>query len=147
MVMAVGRVYGRELDFDESKHIVIELASVCGLSLLAQKGLATLTKIILPGVGGVLVGPYAFGVTYGMGRVAMRYFEDRQHSRDSLKRIFEEAVRDAKALFSIEKLNDFRKKWGKEVDDFARNSGKPSSPPPRKKTIGRKRKRATPPEP
>src|SRR5690349_3635256 len=44
MVMAVARVYGRELDFNESKHILLELASVCGLSLLAQKGFATLSK-------------------------------------------------------------------------------------------------------
>ncbi|MHB8875800.1 MAG: DUF697 domain-containing protein, partial [Myxococcaceae bacterium] len=48
MVMAVGRVYGRELNLTESKHILLELASVCGLGLLAQKGFATLTKILLP---------------------------------------------------------------------------------------------------
>jgi uncharacterized protein (DUF697 family) len=143
MVMTVGRVYGRELDFEESKHILIELASVCGLSLLAQKGFATLSKIFLPGLGGILVGPYAFAVTYGMGRVAIRYFEDREHSRENLKKIFDDGLREAKSLFSIEKLNDFRKKWGKEVDDFARNPARP--PKVKKKTIGRKKKKAPPP--
>jgi uncharacterized protein (DUF697 family) len=143
MVMAVGRVSGRELDFDESKHIVMELASVCGLSLIAQKGFATLSKIFLPGLGGILAGPYAFGVTYGMGRVAIRYFQDREHSRETLKRIFDDAVREAKSLFSIEKLNAFRKKWGKDVDDFAR--GAAGSPRARKGTGKKRGRRASPP--
>ena len=143
MVMAVGRVSGRELDFDESKHIVMELASVCGLSLIAQKGFATLSKIFLPGLGGILAGPYAFGVTYGMGRVAIRYFQDREHSRETLKRIFDDAVREAKSLFSIEKLNAFRKKWGKDVDDFAR--GAAGSPRARKGNGKKRGRRASPP--
>jgi uncharacterized protein (DUF697 family) len=145
MVMAIGRVSGRELDFDESKHIVVELASVCGLSLIAQKGFATLSKILLPGLGGILAGPYAFGVTYGMGRVAIRYFEDREHSRETLKRVFEDAVREAKSLFSMEKLNAFRKKWGKDVDDFARGEADQSKS--RKGGQGKKRARRTPPPP
>jgi uncharacterized protein (DUF697 family) len=143
MVMAVGRVSGRELDFDESKHIVMELASVCGLSLIAQKGFATLSKIFLPGLGGILAGPYAFGVTYGMGRVAIRYFEDREHSRETLRRIFEDAVREAKSLFSFEKLNAFRKKWGKDVDDFAR--GATGSPKARHGNGKKRGRRASPP--
>ena len=51
MVTAVGRVYGRELNTEEAKHLVLELASVCGAGLVAQKGFATLTKILLPEIG------------------------------------------------------------------------------------------------
>jgi uncharacterized protein (DUF697 family) len=141
MVMAVGHISGRELDYEESKHIVLELASVCGLSLLAQKGFATLSKIFLPGLGGVLAGPYAFGVTYGMGRVAIRYFEDREHSRESLRRIFEDAVKEAKTLFSLEKLEEFRHRWGKDVNDFARGEAKA------KKKRRTKRRTAPPAQP
>ena len=120
MVMAVGRVYGRELNLAESRHIVVELASVCGLGLLAQKGFATLTKILLPGFGGVLAGPYAFAVTYGMGKVAMAYFEDKDANRDALKRVFDDAVAEAKRIFSREKLDEFRRQRGKEVSDFVK---------------------------
>ncbi|MHB8872600.1 MAG: hypothetical protein ACYC8T_02840, partial [Myxococcaceae bacterium] len=63
-------------------------------------------------------GPYAFGVTYGMGHVAMAYFEDKDAKRESLKRVFENAVADAKKIFSREKLDEFRKKRGQEVTDF-----------------------------
>lgn len=139
MVMAVGRVYGRELNLEESKHILIELASVCGLSLLAQKGFATLTKLLLPGLGGVLAGPYAFAVTYGMGRVAMRYFRDKEHSRETLKKAFNDALREGRRIFSREKVEDFREKKGREVSDFAkRNSGEPRSAPSGRKKPGRR---------
>ncbi len=109
MVMAVGRIYGRELSVQESKHLLVELASVCGLSFLAHKGLATLSKVLLPGLGGLLAGPTAFAVTYGIGRVAMRYFRDRERSRGKLKAAFEEAVAEGKKVFSREKLDELRR--------------------------------------
>jgi uncharacterized protein (DUF697 family) len=123
MVMAVGRIYGRELNLSESKHILVELGSVCGVGLLAQKGFATLSKLLLPGLGGVLAGPYAFAVTYGMGRVAMSYFRGKDATRDTLKRVYEDAVAEGKKIFSKEKLDEFRKKRGAEVEDFARGDG------------------------
>lgn len=143
MVMAVGRVYGRELNLDESKHILLELASVCGLGLLAQKGFATLTKILLPGFGGVLAGPYAFAVTYGMGHVAMSYFEDKDAKRDALKAVFKTAMADAKKIFSREKLDEFRKKRGQEVTDFVNKvTGKKAAPKKAAKKKPSKRKAA-----
>lgn len=128
MVMAVGRVYGRELNLAESKHILIELGSVCGLGLLAQKGFATLTKLFLPGLGGVLAAPYAFAVTYAMGHVAMRYFEDKDARREALKRVFDDAMAAAKGVFSKEKLDEFRKKQGKDVTDFAQGAAEGGGP-------------------
>jgi uncharacterized protein (DUF697 family) len=146
MVMAVARVYGRELDFNESKHILLELASVCGLSLLAQKGFATLSKVLFPGLGGVLAGPYAFAVTYGMGRVSMRYFEDREHSRESLKHIFDEATKEAKGLFSSKRLEAWRNKWGKDVESFARSKAD-KGPAKRRKAAPRRATRSRKPAP
>ncbi|MGQ0507539.1 MAG: DUF697 domain-containing protein [Myxococcaceae bacterium] len=120
MVLAVGRVYGRELDFDESKHLLWELASVCGVSLVAQKGFATLTKLLLPGLGGVLSGPYAFAVTYAMGTVSMRYFEDKKGSRELLGQVYKDAFKVGRKLFSREKVEQVRKKHGKDIRDYAR---------------------------
>ncbi len=136
MVMATGRVYGRELNFEESKHVLVELASVCGMGLLAQKGFATLSKILLPGFGGLLAGPYAFAVTYGMGHVAMNYFENRDASRESLKAVYDQAVAEGKKVFSREKFDEFRKKHGKDAVDFAQsraNGEEPKAAPKKKK--------------
>jgi uncharacterized protein (DUF697 family) len=123
MVTAVGRIYGRELTLEESKHLVLELASVCGAGLVAQKGFATLTKFLLPGLGGVLAAPWAFAVTWGMGHVAMHYFRHREITREVLKGVFDKAYANAKSAFTKEKFDEFRKKHGAGVADFVREQG------------------------
>lgn len=131
MVMAIGRVYGRKLDMEEAKHVLLELGSVCGVSLIAQKGFATASKLLLPVVGGivagVLSGPWAFAVTYGMGKVASNYFSDRHATRESMKAVFNSAVDEGKKLFSTEKLEEFRKRQGRDVEDFAKADGAPKA--------------------
>ncbi len=128
MVMYVGRVYGRKLELSEAKDILLELGAVCGIGLVAQKGFATLSKIILPGLGGVLAGPYAFAVTYGLGQVAKRYFEKQGATRESLSTAFTDAVKRAKGLFSREKLEEFRRRQGQDVEEFARSHAGGSRP-------------------
>ncbi len=161
MVTAIGRVWGRELTLEESKHVVLELAGVCGLSLVAQKGFATLTKILLPGLGGVLAAPWAFAVTYGMGRVATQYFRHRELTRTAMKTIFDQAVAEGKSAFSKDKFNEFRKKHGKGVEDFIntqKDGGgdeeeeapapkKKKKPAAKKKKPAVKKKASAPPEP
>lgn len=152
MVMAIGRVYGRKLDFEESKHVLLELASVCGVSLLAQKGFATASKLLLPVVGGVIAGvlsgPWAFAVTYGMGKVAINYFANKDATRESMKSVFDDAVREGKKLFSKDKLEEFRRTRGAEVEDFAKGHAdgsakkKTARKAPAKKKTAAKKKRA-----
>ena len=123
MVTAIGRVYGRELTKEEAKHLVLELASVCGAGLVAQKGFATLTKIFLPGLGGLLAAPWAFGITWGMGHVAMAYFANREVTKAVLKSVFTKAKSEAGSVFTKEKFDEFRKKHGGGVEDFVRAEG------------------------
>jgi len=145
MVVAVGRVFGRELTLEEAKDVVLELAAVCGLGLLAQKGFATLTKILLPGLGGVLAAPYAFAVTYGMGHAAMTYFEHKDSTKETIQRVYEEAVAEGKRIFSRKTFDQFRKKKGAEVTDFARGQaegGEKKAAPRKKRPAAKKKKRA-----
>ena len=120
MVMAVGRVHGRELDLKEAKSVLVELASVCGAGLLARQLFATASKFLLPGLGGVLNAPYAFAVTWAMGAVAIRYFEDPELARGKLKQVFDDALAEGRRIFSKEAVEEFRRKRGAEVEDFAR---------------------------
>jgi uncharacterized protein (DUF697 family) len=148
MVVAVGRVFGRELTMAQAKEIVMELAAVCGLGLLAQKGFATITKILLPGLGGVLAAPYAFAVTYGMGNAAMTYFGNKDLTKETIKRVYEEAVAEGKRIFSKDTFDQFRKKKGAEVEDFARRQASPGgeaepAPQPKKKPAKKKKRAAT----
>jgi uncharacterized protein (DUF697 family) len=117
MVMAIGRVFGRKMSVEESKHILVELASICGVALIAQKGFATVSKILLPFLGGVLAGPWAFGVTYGMGFVAIHYFKNKDASRAVLKGVYDAASKQAKKVFTKEKLDEMKKEHGKGPDE------------------------------
>jgi uncharacterized protein (DUF697 family) len=149
MVVAVGRVFGRELTMAQAKDIVVELAAVCGMGLLAQKGFATITKILLPGLGGVLAAPYAFAVTYGMGHAAMTYFENKEFTKETIKRVYEEAVNEGKRIFSKGTFDQFRKKKGAEVEEFARQQAEGdgdeeparAKPKPKKKASGARAKK------
>ncbi|MBS2029081.1 MAG: DUF697 domain-containing protein [Deltaproteobacteria bacterium] len=135
MVMAVGRVHGRVLNLKEAKSVLVELASVCGAGLLARQLFTTATKFLLPGLGGVLSAPYAFAVTWAMGQVATKYFEDPS-ARETLKQVFEDALAEGKRLFSREAVEEFRRKRGAEVDEFARDEAEaeaPAAPKPAKK--------------
>jgi uncharacterized protein (DUF697 family) len=132
MVMAVGKVYGRTLDLKEARNVLVELASVCGAGLLARQVFTTATKVLLPGLGGVLSAPYAFAVTWAMGHTAMRYFEDREGNQGKLKRVFEDALAEGKRLFSREAVEEFRRKRGAEVDAFAKEAENPAEPEPAK---------------
>ena len=120
MVMAVGRVHGRELSLGEAKTVLVELASVCGAGLLARQVFATASKFLLPGLGGILSAPYAFAATWAMGQVAIKYFES-PGTRDKLAQVFEDALAEGKRLFSREALDEFRRKRGAEVERFARD--------------------------
>ncbi len=128
MVTAIGRVYGRELNREEAKHLVLELASVCGAGLVAQKSFATLTKIFLPGLGGVLAAPWAFGITWGMGHVAMAYFANRDVTKAVLKTVFTKAKSEAGSVFTKEKFDEFRKKHGSGVEELIRDEAEGHDP-------------------
>lgn len=110
MVMTVGHVYGRSITKTEAKRVVIELGAIAGVSLAGRAAISALKKLVMPALGGVLAAPMTFAVTWGLGRVSTAYFRDPHLSRDELKNIFQEAVKEGKAAFSMETLEKFREK-------------------------------------
>lgn len=108
MVMTVGRIYGRSITQTEAKRVVLELGAVAGLSFAGHAAISALKRLLLPAVGGLLSIPATFALTWGLGRASMSYFEQPEVSRDELKKIFEDALREGKALFSPEAFERFR---------------------------------------
>ena len=153
MVMAIGRLCGRELSMRQSTAILLELASVCGAGLLARQLFTAASKFLLPGFGGIVAGPYAFAVTWAMGRTAMKYFEDPEMLRGNLKKYFKESLEEGRRFFSPEAFAAFRKKYGAKVSEFisgAKRNGK--TKPTRRRASARraprkstKRKASNPP--
>jgi uncharacterized protein (DUF697 family) len=105
MVLTVGHIHGRKLSGAQARHLAVELGAVAGIGLLARQGI----KAILPVVGALLTVPAAFAANWAMGRVAMEYFRDPDVSRAQLKKVYGEAVKEARSRFSRAEFERFRK--------------------------------------
>ncbi|MCC7387025.1 MAG: DUF697 domain-containing protein [Deltaproteobacteria bacterium] len=110
MVMTVGHIYGRKINQAEAKRIALELGAVAGLSFAGLAAIGALKRLLLPAVGGLLSIPATFALSWGLGRASMTYFERPELSRDELKKVFEEAIKEGKSVFSPEAFERFRQK-------------------------------------
>jgi uncharacterized protein (DUF697 family) len=117
MVMTIGHVYGRSITQTEAKRLAVELGAVAGMSFAGVAALGALKRLLLPGVGGLLSIPASFALTWGLGRAAIAYFADPTLSRDDLKRVFDEALREGRGVFSPEALERFRQKAAQAARD------------------------------
>ena len=108
MVMTVGHIYDRSVGEAEAKRIVLELGAVAGLAFAGHAAIGFLKRFFLPAVGGLLSIPATFALTWGIGRVSMAYFGDPHLSRDDLKKVFSDAMKEGKSAFSMDAFNRFR---------------------------------------
>jgi uncharacterized protein (DUF697 family) len=135
MVMTIGHVYGRSITQTEAKRLAVELGAVAGMSFAGVAALGALKRLLLPGVGGLLSIPASFALTWGLGRAAIAYFADPTLSRDDLKRVFDEALREGRSVFSPEALERFRQKAAQaaregQAPTTAPDTTRPSEPAP-----------------
>ncbi|MEW5855544.1 MAG: DUF697 domain-containing protein [Myxococcota bacterium] len=127
MVVAIGHIKGRDISKEQSLKIARELSTVVGTHLLARQAFITLSRLLFPGMAGFLMAPWAFGVTYGMGRVAELYFEDPNAPGEALKERFKEGLKDARSVFSKDAFMDFMNRRGQDAKDFAESEKAPEA--------------------
>ena len=102
MVVAVGKIYG--VNQTPEKTVAL-LAGACGASVFGQFTTLFLASFI-PIVGKVISAPFIFGWTYGMGEVAIRYFESKgTATKDELKQIFKKASKEASQKYDGNKVS------------------------------------------
>ena len=101
MVIAVGKVYGVN---ETPERILAIIAGSCGASVFGQLTAVFLSNLI-PIIGSLVSAPFIFGWTYGLGKVAMRYFESKgQASESELKSIFKQASKEANNKYDPTKV-------------------------------------------
>jgi uncharacterized protein (DUF697 family) len=105
MVITVAHIYGRKITQADAKDLVVELGATAGFGILARQGI----KALLPVVGALITIPAAYAANWAIGHVAMEYFRVPGTSRERLRQIYRDAQREAKTLFSKERLESFRK--------------------------------------
>lgn len=105
MVISIGRAYGVK---DPPEKVLAILAGACGASVFGQITTIFVANLI-PIIGKLVSAPFVFGWTYGLGEVAMRYFESQgTANRDELREIFKRASKEAKNRYTPEKAPDAR---------------------------------------
>ena len=129
MVMTIGHIYGRPVTKTEAKRVVVELGAVAGVSLAGRAAISALKKLVMPALGGVIAAPITFALTWGLGRVSIAYFQNPHLSRDELKKIFQDAVKEGKEAFSMETLERFRQKEDETAEPEDRSEDRSSEAP------------------
>ena len=102
MVVSISKIYGVK---QSPEKFLAVLAGSCGVSVIGQFT-TLLGASLLPVLGKLLSAPFVFGWSYGMGEVAIRYFESKgTATQDELKSIFKKASKEASHNYDGSKVN------------------------------------------
>lgn len=96
MVISIGKAYGVK---DPPEKMLAHIAAACGASVFGQITTMFVSSFI-PIIGKIVTAPFVYGWTYGLGEVAMRYFESQgEVNKDEMKQLFKQASKSATRAF------------------------------------------------
>lgn len=119
MVLGIGHIYGHDITRERATEIVTEIAGAVGISIVARQTLVTISKFLAPIVAGLISAPYVFGVTRGMGKTAIYYFQHTDLDMTQVKNIFNRAKQEAETHFDPRKVEEAAKEQQQEVEQDA----------------------------
>lgn len=92
MILRISRIFGVQ---DPPERILAYIAATSGVSVFGQVTMLIVANLF-PFFGKLVSAPFVYGWTYGLGEVAIRYFESQGTlSGDEMKRVFKEASSQA----------------------------------------------------
>ena len=111
MVLHIGKIYGYEIDQARALDIAKELGATIAYGFAARQIMRGVVKTIAPIIGGVVTAPLVYGWTYGLGRLAQRYFERKIAGQTFTKTEQKQFARTLPAVEkpTLEALGDFAK--------------------------------------
>lgn len=96
MVLSIGKAYNVK---DPPEKTLAHISAACGASVFGQITTLFVANLI-PIIGKLVSAPFVYGWTYGLGEVAIRYFESQGELQgDELKQVFKKVSRDATRAF------------------------------------------------
>ncbi len=108
MVISIGKAYGVK---DPPEKMLAHIAAACGASVFGQITTMFVSSFI-PIIGKIVTAPFVYGWTYGLGEVAMRYFETQgEVNKDEMKQIFKQASKQATRAFKPADVNQARQNF------------------------------------
>ncbi|MCS6861628.1 MAG: DUF697 domain-containing protein [Abditibacteriales bacterium] len=119
MVLGIGHIYGHDISRERAMEIVTEIAGAVGISIVARQTLVTISKFLAPIVAGLISAPYVFGVTRGMGKAAIYYFQHTDLDMTQIKNIFNRAKQEAETHFDPRKVEEAAQEQQQELEQDA----------------------------
>lgn len=100
MILKISRVFGVQ---DPPERVLAYIAATSGVSVFGQVTMLIVANLF-PIVGKLVSAPFVYGWTYGLGEVAIRYFESQGTiSGDEMKQVFKEANKQAYKSYKKDK--------------------------------------------
>lgn len=109
MVLAIGRAFNAK---DPPEKMLAHIAAACGASVFGQITTLFVANLI-PIIGKLVSAPFVYGWTYGLGEVAIRYFESQgEMEQDEMKQLFRKVSRDATRAFRKDDIAPTEQSFG-----------------------------------
>lgn len=103
MILSIGKAYNVK---DPPEKTLAHISAACGASVFGQITTLFVANLI-PIIGKLVSAPFVYGWTYGLGEVAIRYFEAQGELQgDELKDVFRKVSRDATRAFRKNEVKD-----------------------------------------
>lgn len=103
MILSIGKAYNIK---DPPEKTLAHISAACGASVFGQITTLFVANLI-PIIGKLVSAPFVYGWTYGLGEVAIRYFEAQGELQgDELKDVFKKVSRDATRAFRKKDIAD-----------------------------------------
>ena len=103
MILSIGKAYNVK---DPPEKTLAHISAACGASVFGQITTLFVANLI-PIIGKLVSAPFVYGWTYGLGEVAIRYFEAQGELQgDELKDVFKKVSRDATRAFRKKEVAD-----------------------------------------
>lgn len=116
MVVGLGHIYGHSITRKRATEIITEIAGAVGLTIVARQTMLILSKLILPGLGGFVEAPYIFGVTRGMGKAAIHYFQHADLDLAQISNIFKRAQKEGETSFDASRVEEEAEQQKQELE-------------------------------
>lgn len=103
MILSIGKAYNVK---DPPEKTLAHISAACGASVFGQITTLFVANLI-PIIGKLVSAPFVYGWTYGLGEVAIRYFEAQGELQgDELRDVFRKVSKDATRAFRKNDIKD-----------------------------------------
>ena len=102
MILSLSKIFNVQ---DPPEKILAYIAAASGITVFGQVTMIIVANLV-PFFGKLITAPFIYGWTYGLGEVAIRYFQSQgEISGDEMKAVFKQASHGASKQYGQERVS------------------------------------------